>query len=155
MSLNERSIQQRKQDLRVIALLDSIARASISPAPLRVIHELAYLSNVLAPVFDLTPSNGSLLKRRGGPYYPVLQQSLDHLIGRGMILVSDPRYVYVPEESRYRLDAYYRLNRELSVEAVARYRKIYFDSAELLFLDELAAAYSTLTSEQFGHATEQ
>jgi len=114
MSLNERSIQQRKQDLRVIALLDSIARASISPAPLRVIHELAYLSNVLAPVFDLTPSNGSLLKRRGGPYYPVLQQSLDHLIGRGMILVSDPRYVYVPEESRYRLDAYYRLNRELA-----------------------------------------
>ena len=139
----------------MLSLLDAISRASISPAPLRVIHELSYLANVLAPVFDLIPSSASLLKRRGGPYYPALQSSLDHLVGQGMVLVSDPRYVFVPEESRYRLDAFYKLNWDLSSDAVAQYRRVYSDTTEILFLDELASAYSTLANEQLGRVTQQ
>lgn len=145
----------RKYRVRTLALLDALARAGITPVPLRVVHELAYLSNVLAPVFELDPFAGSVLKRRGGPYYPELQRALDAFVGRSMILVSDARYVFVPEESRYRFDAHYRLNRELSSEAVIRYRVLYADTGEIIFLDELAAAYNTLSTGQLGNAAQQ
>jgi hypothetical protein len=139
----------------VIALLDALARAAIAPTSLRVVHELAYLSNVLAPVFELSPMSASLLKRRGGPYYPELQQTIDRLVGCGMIAVSDLRYVLVPEESRYRLHGCYHLNRALADPVVNRYREVYAVTGEPLFIDELAVAYSTLASEQLGYVVGQ
>jgi hypothetical protein len=153
--MDHQTLTERKRPLRVLALLDALARATISPAPLRVVHELAYLANVLAPVFDLSPYSASLLKRRSGPYYPSLQQTLDEMVGRGMVVASELRYVHVPEESRYRLDAHYKLNRELSHPAVLEYRRAYDDTGEVLFLDELAIAYSTLAEDQLGRATLQ
>ena len=143
-------LNERKRPIRVLALLDSLSRAALSPAPLRVVHEVAYLANVLAPVFDLSPFSASLLKRRGGPYYPLLQESIDHLVGRGLVIAAELRYVHVPEEARYRLDATYRLNSQLAASALDRYRDIYSGTGEVLFLDELAAAYSMLTDEQLG-----
>ena len=62
------ALDARKRPVRVLSLLDSLARAAISPVTVRVLHELAYLTNVLAPVFDLPPFSASLLRRRGGPY---------------------------------------------------------------------------------------
>ncbi len=149
------SISDRQRPLRVIALLDSLARAAIAPASIRVLHELAYLSNVLAPVFELSPMSASLLKRRGGPYYPEMQQTIDCLVGRGMIDVSDLRYVLVPEESRYRLHGCYHLNHALADPVVIRYREVYAVTGEPLFIDELAVAYSTLAAEQLGYVVGQ
>jgi hypothetical protein len=151
-TIENRSLIERKQPLRILALLDSLARASISPAPLRVVHEMAYLANVLAPVFDLQPYSASLLKRRAGPYYPSLQKTLDELVGCGMVIASDLRYLLIPEEGRYRIEAKYKLNRELAGHATEHFRKVYGDTSEVMFLDELATAYSTLTDMQFGSA---
>ncbi len=90
------ALDARKRPVRVLSLLDSLARAAISPVTVRVLHELAYLTNVLAPVFDLPPFSASLLRRRGGPYYPELQETVDLLVGRRMVDVADIRYVYAP-----------------------------------------------------------
>lgn len=148
--LEQSDLDMRKRPIRVIALLDSLARAAVSPASVRVLHELAYLANVLAPVFNLAPFSASLLKRRGGPYYPELQETIDRLVGRRMVDVVDIRYVADEGEARYRLDAHYCLNAELSIEAVSQYRRVYADTGEPLFIDELAAAYSLLSDDQLG-----
>lgn len=144
------SLDQLERSVRVLALLDALARAGVDPVPLRVLHELAYLANVLAPVFDLEPFNASLLKRRGGPYYPELQDTVDELIGKGMVEAEEIRYVLVEEEGRYRLDANYRLNYDLAASAVLRYRNLFGTDGETTFIDELAAAYSTLSDDQLG-----
>jgi hypothetical protein len=154
MALPQHQFAEKRQALRLVGLLDSLARACIVPAALRVVHELAYLANVLAPVFELSPQSASLLKRRGGPYYPALQQTLDELVGSGVVLASNIRFALVPEESRYRLDAMYRLNPQFATPIIRRYRHVYADTRDLLFLDELVAAYSTLAEEQLGSATQ-
>lgn len=146
------SLEARKRPIRVLALLDALADASIFDAPLRVVHELAYLSNVLAPVFELAPFSASLLKRQGGPYYPELQETIDLLVGRGMVLAKGIRYEPVPEEKRYRLQASYRINRALAEPVLAAYREVYADTGEPFFIGELCAAYSTLTDQEFGRA---
>ncbi len=144
------ALDARKRPVRVLSLLDSLARAAISPVTVRVLHELAYLTNVLAPVFDLPPFSASLLRRRGGPYYPELQETVDLLVGRRMVDVADIRYVYDTDEGRYRLDANYRLNDDLAADAVLEYRRVYAHTSEPLFIDELAAAYSLLADDQLG-----
>lgn len=146
------SLEARKRPIRVLALLDALADASIFEAPLRVVHELAYLSNVLAPVFELTPFSASLLKRQGGPYYPELQETIDMLVGRGMVLASGIRYEPVPEEKRYRLHANYRINRKLAEPVLVAYREVFGDTGEPFFIGELCAAYSMLADQELGRA---
>ncbi|AIV54310.1 hypothetical protein Y603_4987 [Burkholderia pseudomallei MSHR1153] len=144
------SVEVRRRPIRVLALLDALYRASIFEASLRTVHELAYLSNVLAPVFELAPFTASLLKRQGGPYYPELQETIDVLVGRGMVLASDIRYAFVTEEKRYRLQANYRLNNDLARGALDTYRDVYADTGEPFFIDELCAAYSMLSDHELG-----
>lgn len=146
------SLDARKRSIRVLALLDALADASIFEVPLRVVHELAYLSNVLAPVFELAPFSASLLKRQGGPYYPELQGTIDLLVGRGLVLASGIRYEPVPEERRYRLLSNYRLNRTLAEPVLTAYQEVYADTGEPFFIGELCAAYSMLADQELGQA---
>ncbi len=147
---SRQSLDPQKRPIRVLALLDALSRAAIDPVPVRVLHELAYLANVLAPVFDLMPFSASLLKRQGGPYYPELQETVDLLVGRRMIDVTAIRYVKDEGGERYRLDAHYRLNSHHAPPAIARYRQVFAATGETLFIDELAAAYSLLSDEHLG-----
>ncbi|WP_323123233.1 hypothetical protein [Burkholderia alba] len=146
----KQSVEVRRRPIRVLALLDALYRASIFEASLRTVHELAYLSNVLAPVFELAPFSASLLKRQGGPYYPELQEAIDVLVGRGMVLASDIRYAFIAEEKRYRLQANYRLNNDLARNALDTYKQVYADTGEPFFIEELCAAYSMLSDNELG-----
>lgn len=139
----------------MVAILDSLARASLTPASLRVVHELLFLSNVLAPVFDLEPGSASILKRRGGPYYPAMQRALDQLVGSGVVVASGISFVKIPEEGRYALEANYALNYELASPIVDMYRRVYHDTGTVDFIDELAVAYSTLATENLGSVSLQ
>lgn len=144
------SIAERKQPLRVLALLDGLARASVFNAPLRAVHELAYLANVLAPVFELAAVSASLLKRRGGPYYPELQQTLDLLVGTGMVTVSGLRYVHIAEEGRYRMDGAYALVEVRTAGLLEHYRDVYWETGEPHFIEQLTAAYAVLNQDLSG-----
>ena len=142
------SIQAAAQTMRVLSLLDALAAAGLVPSSSQALHELAYLANVLAPVFDLPPLNATLLKRKSGPYYPALQQTIDHLVGRGLVEAVDLRHELDEFEKRYRICASYRLCRKQVSAALKRYRSLYATEAE--FLDELAAAYSGLSDAEQG-----
>ena len=93
------------QTVRVLTLLDALSAAGLSPSTSRALHELAYLANVLAPVFDLPPLDASLLKRKSGPYYPARQQTVDRLVGRGLVEVLQLHYEFDEVERRYRTSA--------------------------------------------------
>lgn len=136
--------------VRILSLLDALAAAGLTPSSNRALHELAYLANVLAPVFDLTSLDAVLLKRKSGPYYPELQQTIDSLVGRGLVEALEPRYEMDEIEQRYRMIVSYRLRRSAVTPALDRYRVLY--ESEAHFLDELSAAYSALTDEEQGYA---
>ena len=70
-----------RRRIRLLLLLDGSERAGLAPINVRRLHTYAYLSNVLAPVWNTRVFDGSLLKRRGGPFYPALQHDLDRLVG--------------------------------------------------------------------------
>lgn len=134
--------------VRVLSLLDALSGAGITPSPSRAMHELAYLANVLAPVFDLSPLDAVLLKRKSGPYYPELQQAIDRLVGQGLVEVLNPHYELDEVEQRYRMVASYRLCRSVVTHALERYRVLFESEAQ--FIDELAAAYSALSDQEQG-----
>lgn len=146
----EPELVPRQQAVRVLVLLDALAQAGLVPTPARALHELAYLANVLSPVFELAPFDAKLLKRPSGPYYPELQQAIDHLVGRGLVDARNVEYRLVKEEKRYRVVASYRLRRPLVQAALTRHAQVYQEEA--LFLRELAAAYSVLSDAQLGCA---
>lgn len=132
-----------KRRIRLVMLLDAAEQAGLLPLSLVRLHAFAYLSNVLAPVWQLAPLDGKLLKRQGGPFYPELQHDLDRLVGMGVVTIAELRYVADANE-RWRVDGSCRLNRAFAapiLEAVARYD----DERRLLaFVQELAYALSAL-----------
>jgi hypothetical protein len=143
----------RQQAVRVLVLLDALARTGITPAKARALHELAYLANVLSPVFNLTPADAKLLKRASGPYYPELQLAVDRLVGKGLVEAQGLKYEQVEEDERYRVVASYRLHRPRVQAALDRHVSVLPEEA--LFLHELASAYSALSDDQLGCAALQ
>lgn len=137
--------------IRLVALLHVAENAGLTPVPILLVHTLAYLSNVLAPVWDMPPLDGKLLKRRGGPFYPAMQRDLDRLVGMGVAIIS--RLGYLPDEDgRWRLEGEYSLNRVLAepiLEAVSQFE---LERRLVSFLQELAYAFSAMGQEDLNKA---
>ncbi len=129
-------------------LLEGTERAGLTPIRLRPFHTFAYLSNVLAPVWHSRVFDGRLLKRRGGPFYPSLQHDLDHLVGLGLVLISDFRHV-LDEDNQYRLDGVISLNRQLAGEVLSFIESVPHFAEIQAFLVEIAYAVSALSESQF------
>ena len=147
--------QQRGKDIgalrrriRLVVLLDAAEKAGLVPLPILRLHTLAYLSNVLAPVWDMPALEGKVLKRQGGPFYPALQHDLDGLVGMGVAVILGLGHV-LDEEKRWRLEGSYELNRVFADRIVCRL--LDFESERRLanFLRELAFAVSSLSDEDF------
>lgn len=124
-------------------ILDAADKAGIAPLGILKLHSFAYLANVLAPVWDIRPLDGKIFKRREGPFYPALQMDLDRLVGRGLVLVSS--ITYVRSGNGWRLDAAYRLNRDLAGASLAFVRGVGEPFGDWDFIDELAYALSALS----------
>ncbi len=146
-------LHARQQSVRVLVLLDALARAGFVPTGARALHEFAYLANVLSPVFDLAPFDAKLLKRATGPYYPELQLAVDRLVGRGLVGALSVEYRYLPEDKRYRVMAQYRLCRPRVQAVLDRHAQVFAEEA--MFLHELAAAYSVLSDDKLGRSALQ
>lgn len=144
----EEELALRRQ-LRVLVLLEAAADAGLEPVPLLVLHNLAYLSNALAPVWNLHPFDGAVLKRRGSPYYPTLQWDVDRMVGHGLLHVRDVRYVQ--EDGRWRIDSSYSLNYELAHRVLTTMREVGFEPGLSTFCTTLAQAFSALPQEQLGY----
>lgn len=93
---------------RVLLLLDAAERAGIAPLSTPRFHVLAYLADVLSPVWGLRPFDGKVLKNEGGPHYPDLQKQIDVLVALRLIDVFGLKYIDRPNEGA-RIDASYAL----------------------------------------------
>lgn len=138
--------------VRLVLLLDAAEKAGLVPLPLNTLHALAYFSNVLAPVWELTALDGKVLKQRGGPFYPALQTDLDCLVGAGVALISELGHA-LNEDGHWRILGSYRLNHQFAervLSAVADYGE---ESRLLVFIQELAYALSSLSDHELGRST--
>ena len=137
-----------RRRVRIILLLHGSEEAGIAPIPLRRLHTYAYLSNVLAPVWDTRVFDGQLLKRRGGPFYPALQHDLDRLIGMGLVLITGIRHI-IDDDNQWKLDGACSLNRELAGDALTVLRSFPQELELQAFLLEIAYAVSALKDTEF------
>jgi hypothetical protein len=152
--IREDSFDSLRRQVRLLVLLSAAEEAGISPLRILRLHAFAYLSNVLAPVWELHAFDGKVLKRRGGPFYPTLQRDLDRLVGMGLVQVRDLSHVQ-DDEKRWRLEGWYRLNHEFSnvvLECVASYEE---ERRLLSFIQELAFALSALTDGELDNAVSE
>lgn len=137
-----------RRRIRLLMLLDASERAGIAPIRVRRLHTYAYLSNVLAPVWNARVFDGRLLKLRGGPFYPPLQYDLDRLVGQGLVIVSDFEHV-IDADGRWRLDGTFSLNYELAEDVLDTIEQLPQEHTIRLFLQEMAYALSALTESEF------
>ncbi len=143
-----------RRRVRLVVLLDAAEEAGLVPIDITRLHTLAYLSNVLAPVWDISVLDGKVLKHRGAPFYPALQHDLDRLVGMGVVIISGLGHS-VDADGRWRLEGAYRLNRVFA-EPVLRHLAAYDDESRLVaFVRELAYALSALGDDEITIATRE
>jgi hypothetical protein len=142
------SIRRR---VRLVALLDASREAGIEPLPTLRLHLIAYLANVLSPVWDMPNADSSVLKRRGGPFYPDLQNDLDRLVGIGVVQVENLHHLRL-DDDHYRLEGSYRLNPELAKPILAHLRALPEEEVAVRFIRELVLALSSLSDAEIDRA---
>jgi hypothetical protein len=140
--------------VRLIVLIDAAENAGLHPIPILRLHTLAYLSNVLAPVWNMPALDGKVLKRRGGPFYPTLQRDLDFLVGSGIATISGLTHIQ-DEELRWRLEGSYSLNRPFADRILQDLRRFEDERIVVAFIQELALAFSALSDEELDAASQE
>ncbi|MEM7701306.1 MAG: hypothetical protein AAF251_05155 [Pseudomonadota bacterium] len=151
MSASEAVLQRQ---IRVVMLLDAAEAAGLAPISILRLHTFAYLSNVLAPVWDMPILNGTILKRSGGPFYPDLQRDLDRLVGLGVVKISNVGHVQ-DEDKRWRLEGSYRLRKEFAAPIVAILEGFQEERRLQAFIGELGYALSSLSDEELDYAVSE
>lgn len=151
---DERFASSIRRRVRLVALLEASREAGIEPLPTLRLHLIAYLANVLSPVWDMPSVDGSVLKRRGGPFYPDLQNDLDRLVGLGVVQVGSLRHQRL-DDDHYRLEGSYRLNPDLARPILAHLRAVPNEEAAARFVRELVLALSSLNDEEIDRAITQ
>ena len=139
---------------RLVILLDAAEAAGLVPMRILWLHAFAYLSNVLAPVWDLPVLEGALLKRQGGPFYPDLQRDLDCLVGIGVADISGMGHVQ-DESKRWRLEGAYRLNRSFADPILAALNNFEEENRVGGFVLELGYALAALSDEDLDKAVSE
>lgn len=143
-----------RRKVRLVMLLDAAEAAGLAPIKILRLHTFAYLSNVLAPVWDMPVLNGAVLKRSGGPFYPDLQHDLDRLVGSGVASIFGMSHVQ-DEANLWRLEGSYRL-RSSFAEPILKTLDSFPDERRLnTFIGELGYALSSLSDDEFDQAVSE
>lgn len=143
-----------RRSVRLLMLLDSAEAAGIAPLGVLQLHSLAYLSNVLAPVWTLPPLDGKVMKRTAGPFYPDLQRDLDHLVATGVVHVSNLDCVR-QDDGHWRLEGYFSLNHLFADPVIGYYRHDDAGMALAAFIEELTYAFSAFSDNDLAAVTSQ
>jgi hypothetical protein len=151
---DERFSASIRRRVRLVVLLEASRQAGIEPLPTLRLHLIAYLANVLSPVWDMPSVDGSVLKRRGGPFYPDLQRDLDRLVGLGVVYVENLRHQRL-DDDHYRLEGTYRLNSVFAKPILAYLQGMPEEEAATRFVRELVLALSSLSDEELDRAITQ
>lgn len=130
--------------VRLVVLLDAAEEAGLGPVPVLRLHMLGYLANVLSPVWDMPAMEGKILKRNGGPFYPILQHELDRLVGAGVVRIGNVRFSRDGDD-RFRLEGNYWLNRAFADRILSAIYAVESQARVAHFVRELAYAVSALS----------
>lgn len=144
-------VDSLRRSARILLLLRGAQAAGIAPMHIVAFHGFAYLSNVLAPVWDMPAQEGRILKKQGGPFYPELQADLDRMVGRGMVGISQVSHVRTVD-GKWRLDGHYSLNPDLATDAVEYLVGHPLERRYVAFVTELAYALSALRGGELQNA---
>ena len=87
-------MQKHTCQVWLVFLMGAAQKAGLTPIPKRLFHRIIYLSNCLAPLFESTPTAGTIVKYKRGPYYPMLQWYLDRLAVLGVLEIRDIQYTF-------------------------------------------------------------
>ena len=154
VTLEDKLAASIRRRVRLVVLLDASREAGIDPLPTLRLHLIAYLANVLSPVWDMPSVDGTVLKRRGGPFYPDLQADLDRLVGLGVVRVEGLRHQRI-DDDRYRLEGSFRLNVALA-QPILGYLQVLPEEAEAVnFVRELVLALSSLSDAEIDRAIDE
>ncbi len=96
---------------RVLQIMAALEEAGATPIANNDLHAVAYMANVLSPMWDIDPIEGSTLKNSDGPYSHVFETQLDRCVFLGLIEVTS---LNEERDSLKRISAAYRLNGELA-----------------------------------------
>jgi hypothetical protein len=150
-SIGDATAASSRRRIRLVVLLDASRDAGIDPLPTLRLHLIAYLANVLSPVWDMPSVDGTVLKRRGGPFYPDLQVDLDRLVGCGVVRVENLRHERI-DDDRYRLEGSFRLNQDLAHPILAFLSDLPGEAEAVKFVRELVLALSALSDDEIDRA---
>jgi hypothetical protein len=98
--------------LRALTVLEAAERAALTPIPAQKLHALAYLSDVLSPVWGLSAFDPVALKTGREPFFGRFQDELDDLIILGFLEVTTFDYggsTQASSETGVQLNARYQL----------------------------------------------
>jgi len=124
-------------------MMAALERVGGTPIDTRSLHSFAFFVNVLSPLWDLNPLEGSVLKENGAPYFPVLQHQLDVLVGAGLIEV-----VQFDRSADNELEATFRLSEGKADPLLKLIRSLPDEQDIEDFLTELADAFNEIKDER-------
>lgn len=126
---------------RLIQIVAALECAGATPVSNRDLHAVAYLANVLSPLWEVEPLETSVLKDQNGPRSSALEHELDRCVGLGLLTVDSLR----PDpENTARLDATYRLNARMAKPVLDRITELPDEQLVQKYLNELAFAFAEI-----------
>jgi hypothetical protein len=147
-------VDQYRRWLRLIGILDAANWSGLTPIDTATLHTLAYLADVLSPIWQLEPLDGKVLKQSMGPYYPSLQVDLDRLVGMGVVKV-DSLLTTKSIAGDIQLQGLFSLNQNFSKPILDAMRGFEDESNVLTFMREVAQAFSRLSDNEMPTAMEE
>ena len=158
--ITDEELQLLRQRGRILLLLDAAERAAVAPLSTDRLHALAFLADVLSPVWHLPSFDQVVVKSSGGPFYPELQREMDRLVAAGLLEVTNIRYIPRPRGGA-RIEGSYGLRfgsqhlEELLGRLGARGPVAALDRRDVqvhAFLVELAGALARLPNDELDRA---
>ena len=123
-------------------MLNALEVVGATPIRTRDFHAFAYFVNVLSPIWDVDPVEGSVLKDKSGPFFPELQRGIDYLISRGAIGVSDLQ----TRQGKISVRIY--LNHDLAEPILAAIDFLPDESAIKDFIEKLGLAFVEIVPDR-------
>lgn len=124
---------------RLLQMLSALERTGGVAVSIDALNAFAYFANVLSPLWDIDPIEGSVLKE-GTPRFPSLGLELDQLVGEGLVKVASLA-VASPPNSEAAFVASFRIERERAAPMLEIIRALPDERSTEGFLLELASAF--------------
>lgn len=132
---------------KLVQMFDALERVGGTPIEESAFHSFAFFVNVLSPLWDLYPFEGSVLKEQGAPFFPAVQLELDTLVGAGLVKVTDLSISKSNPQGSPRLIASFSLERTRCADLITAIRCLPDESLSEGFLLELADAFVSIRPE--------